>query len=207
MFFSTVLPFVTVNYSLCMFLAWATRAIHRGRWYAFAISRSVFLDFIHRLVSKKLKITRQRIKPPSQKKKSYNKTTNLCVCSDLLFYCMIFCFGGGLVLSLVIFGLLDTRRWIKSKNTLRLILIHHRQKPTEVIYAFAILIICESQGLKRPGNEADLSLLPSVEVKECVELYLHSPSKPWWRSAQLKHRGNFTFSVRQILILFMVWPL
>jgi hypothetical protein len=30
-------------------------------------------------------------------------------------------------------GLLDTRRWIKSKNTLRLMLIHHRQKPTEVI--------------------------------------------------------------------------
>jgi len=30
-------------------------------------------------------------------------------------------FGGFLDLGLIIFGLLDTRRWIKSKNTLRLI--------------------------------------------------------------------------------------
>jgi len=33
---------------------------------------------------------------------------------------------------LIIFGLLDTRQWIKSKNTLQQMLIHHRQKPTEV---------------------------------------------------------------------------
>jgi hypothetical protein len=32
----------------------------------------------------------------------------------------------------------------------------------------------------------------SAEVKECVELYLHSPNTPSWRGAQLKHRGNFT---------------
>jgi hypothetical protein len=34
----------------------------------------------------------------------------------------------------------------------------------------------------------------SAEVKEWVELYLHSPSTPLWRGAQLKHRDNFTFT-------------
>jgi hypothetical protein len=28
----------------------------------------------------------------------------------------------------------------------------------------------------------------SAEVKEWVELYLHSPNTPSWRGAQLKHR-------------------
>jgi hypothetical protein len=34
----------------------------------------------------------------------------------------------------------------------------------------------------------------SAEVKEWVELYLHSPNTPSWRGAQLKHRDNFTFT-------------
>jgi hypothetical protein len=46
-------------------------------------------------------------------------------------------------------------------------------------------------GLKRPGREADYS--SPAEVKECVELYLHSPNMPSWRGAQLKHRDKFTF--------------
>jgi hypothetical protein len=32
-----------------------------------------------------------------------------------------------------------------------------------------------SLGVKRPGCEADHSPPSSAEVKECVELYLHSP--------------------------------
>jgi hypothetical protein len=32
-----------------------------------------------------------------------------------------------------------------------------------------------SLGVERPGREADHSLSSSAEVKECVELYLHSP--------------------------------
>jgi hypothetical protein len=32
-----------------------------------------------------------------------------------------------------------------------------------------------SLGAKRPGREADHSPPSSVEVKECVELYIHSP--------------------------------
>jgi hypothetical protein len=30
-------------------------------------------------------------------------------------------------------------------------------------------------GVKRPGREADHSPLSSAEVKECLELYVHSP--------------------------------
>jgi hypothetical protein len=49
-------------------------------------------------------------------------------------------------------------------------------------------------GVKRPGREADHSLPSSAEVKERVELYRHSPNKPSWRGAQLKHRNNFTLA-------------
>jgi len=37
--------------------------------------------------------------------------------------------------------------------------------------------------VKRPRREADHSLPSSVEVIECVELYLHYPSTPSWRGA------------------------
>jgi hypothetical protein len=47
-----------------------------------------------------------------------------------------------------------------------------------------------SLGVKRPGREADHSHPSNAEVKECVELYLHSPNKPSWLGAQLKHRDN-----------------
>jgi hypothetical protein len=50
-----------------------------------------------------------------------------------------------------------------------------------------------SVGIKRPEREADHSSPSSAEVKEWVELYLHSPNTPSWRGAQLKHRYNFTF--------------
>jgi hypothetical protein len=35
------------------------------------------------------------------------------------------------------------------------------------------------------GREGDHSPLSSAEVKEWVELYLHSPNAPSWRGAQL----------------------
>jgi hypothetical protein len=41
---------------------------------------------------------------------------------------------------------------------------------------------------KRPGREADNSPPSSAEVKECVELHLHSPNMPEWRGAQLKKK-------------------
>jgi hypothetical protein len=46
---------------------------------------------------------------------------------------------------------------------------------------------------KRPGREADHSPPSGAEVKECVELYLHSPNTPSWHDALLKKaQGNFT---------------
>jgi hypothetical protein len=40
-----------------------------------------------------------------------------------------------------------------------------------------------SLGVKQLGLEADHSPPSSVEVKECVELYFHSPSLPPWCGA------------------------
>jgi hypothetical protein len=48
-------------------------------------------------------------------------------------------------------------------------------------------------GVKRPGL-ADHSSPSSAEVKECVDLYIHSPNTSSWRGGQLKHRENFTFT-------------
>jgi hypothetical protein len=52
-------------------------------------------------------------------------------------------------------------------------------------------------GVKRLGREADHSPPSSAEVKEYVELNLHSPNTPSWRGAQLKkqHWDNFTFTL------------
>jgi hypothetical protein len=50
-----------------------------------------------------------------------------------------------------------------------------------------------SLGVKLPEPEANNSPQSSAEVKECVELYLHSLDTPSWHGAQLKHRDNFTF--------------
>jgi hypothetical protein len=44
------------------------------------------------------------------------------------------------------------------------------------------------------GREADRSPPSSAEVKEWVELYLHSLITPSWRGTQGEHRGNFTFT-------------
>jgi hypothetical protein len=54
--------------------------------------------------------------------------------------------------------------------------------------------------VKRLGREADHSPPSSAEVKECVELYLHSPTTPSWRGAELKHRDNFTFYLLYVCI-------
>jgi hypothetical protein len=48
-------------------------------------------------------------------------------------------------------------------------------------------------GVKRPGRKYDHSPPYSAEVKECMELYLHSPNTPLWSGVQLKkHKNNFT---------------
>jgi hypothetical protein len=53
-----------------------------------------------------------------------------------------------------------------------------------------------SLGVKWPGREADHLPPSSAEVKDCMELYLHSPNTPLWRGVQLKkHRDNFNFTL------------
>jgi len=48
-------------------------------------------------------------------------------------------------------------------------------------------------GVERPDREADHSPPSSEEVKQCVELYFHSPNTSLRGGAQLKHRNKFTF--------------
>jgi len=43
------------------------------------------------------------------------------------------------------------------------------------------------------GREADHSPPSSAEIKECVELYLHSPIRLQGAVLSLKHRDKFTF--------------
>jgi hypothetical protein len=47
-------------------------------------------------------------------------------------------------------------------------------------------------GVKRPGRETNHSPPSSAEVKECVELYLHSRNTPSWRGAQFKESTGTT---------------
>jgi hypothetical protein len=61
--------------------------------------------------------------------------------------------------------------------------------------------------VKRPGREANHSPPSSPEIKEWVELYLHSSNTPSWRGAQLKHRDNFTFTFCFTEIIEYIWNL
>jgi hypothetical protein len=48
--------------------------------------------------------------------------------------------------------------------------------------------------VKRPGRKADQLPPSSAEVKECVELYIHSTNTPSWRGARLrKAQGQLYF--------------
>jgi hypothetical protein len=49
--------------------------------------------------------------------------------------------------------------------------------------------------VKRPGREADHSPPSSAEVKECVELYLHSPLHLPGVVLSYKLRDSFTFTL------------
>jgi len=78
---------------------------------------------------------------------------------------------------------------------LRIFLFYNASRPalrsTELPIQWIVGAI--SLAVKWPGNEADYSHPSSAEVKEWVELYLHSPNRPSWRGSQLNHRDNFTF--------------
>jgi hypothetical protein len=47
--------------------------------------------------------------------------------------------------------------------------------------------------VKRPGSEADNLAASSARVKECVELYLHSPIRLHGVVLSKKYRDDFTF--------------
>jgi hypothetical protein len=49
-----------------------------------------------------------------------------------------------------------------------------------------------SLGVKQPGSDANLSPPSSAEVKECMELYLHSPNTPSRCGSQLKNSPGTT---------------
>jgi hypothetical protein len=61
-----------------------------------------------------------------------------------------------------------------------------------------------SLGVKRPGREADHSPPSSAEVKECMELYLHSPYvfMAW---CLVKHTDNFTFTLPTNVHVEVLW--
>jgi hypothetical protein len=65
--------------------------------------------------------------------------------------------------------------------------------PHQASYPVGIRRSFPRVGVKRPGREADYLPPSSAEMKEWVELYLHSPNLPSWRDAQLKHGDSFTF--------------
>jgi hypothetical protein len=59
------------------------------------------------------------------------------------------------------------------------VLIKHRDNYTFTLPLTGAL----SLGVKLPRREADHSHPSSAEVKECVEIYLHSPTTPSWRGS------------------------
>jgi hypothetical protein len=62
--------------------------------------------------------------------------------------------------------------------------LHHRVQNGSGAHHWVSGIL--SLGVKWARREANHSPPSNADVKECVELYLHSPSTPYWRGAQLK---------------------
>jgi hypothetical protein len=58
-----------------------------------------------------------------------------------------------------------------------------------------------SLGVKWPGHEADRSNPSSVKVKECMELYFHSPNMPSWCCAELKKAQGQLYLYTEVVSL------
>jgi hypothetical protein len=80
----------------------------------------------------------------------------------------------------------DSRRWIGI--FLFTIASRTSQGPTQPPIQWVQGAL--SLGVKRPGRETDHSPPSSAEVKERVELYLHSHNTPSWRGAQETVQGQ-----------------
>jgi len=61
-----------------------------------------------------------------------------------------------------------------------------------------------SLAVKQPGHEAGHLPLSSTEVKECMELYLHS-HYVFMSLCLVKHRDNFAFTFSFFQINFVHW--
>jgi hypothetical protein len=60
--------------------------------------------------------------------------------------------------------------------------------------------------IKRPDCEANHIPSSNAEVKEWVELYLHSPNTPSWRGVQLKrHRATLPLHLHAIAMVSLVY--
>jgi hypothetical protein len=62
-------------------------------------------------------------------------------------------------------------------------------------------------GLKRPRREADHLPPSNTEVKEFVELYLHSPNTPSWGGDQLKKFTGTTLPLPLSCSIAVTWIL
>jgi hypothetical protein len=72
--------------------------------------------------------------------------------------------------------------------------------PTQPPIQWALCVL----GVKRPGSEPGHSLQFSTEVKECVELYLHSPNTSSQRGARLSTGTPLTLPLNYCLIEYRV---
>jgi hypothetical protein len=56
-----------------------------------------------------------------------------------------------------------------------------------------------------PAGEADNSPPSNAEIKEWVEMYIHSSNTPSWRGDQLKmHRDNFILLLLLLLLYYIL---
>jgi hypothetical protein len=59
---------------------------------------------------------------------------------------------------------------------------------------------------KQAGRKADHSPPSSAEVKECAELYFHSPNTPSWHGAQLKKaQGQLYLYIRSYMSISLLF--
>jgi hypothetical protein len=90
---------------------------------------------------------------------------------------VVFRWAMGHLISFVFHQLLIWHRWMFLFTTASRPALGPTQPPIQWVPGALSL------GVKRPGREADHSPPSSAEVKEWVELYLHSPNTPSWRGA------------------------
>jgi hypothetical protein len=84
--------------------------------------------------------------------------------------------------------------WFDSRRVLGIFLFTTASRtalgPTQPPIQWVPLALSPGR-VKRPGYEANHLPPSNAEVKEWVELYLHSSNPSLWRGAYLKHRDNF----------------